>query len=261
LSPRWTSSRRSNATRLAIFGLLGEAEASVHGEALEEIHFHEVGADDAIADVVGATALLHDLEPERVVTTPLATGGGTVSMSHGEYPVPTPAVVEIAERADWSLRGGPVDAELLTPTGAGDSGPRRRRNRRTARARTPRRRATARAATISIPIRTSSGYWSETGRTRRTRERRYRGPRDESRRRDARSAGEGLQETLADAGARDVSISRDDEEVPSRPPREGHLQARGSGRVARALAEDGDARRRGTRASPPVDRRAGSSRR
>ncbi|WP_226007506.1 nickel pincer cofactor biosynthesis protein LarC [Natrinema salinisoli] len=103
---------------LAIFELLGEAEASVHGEALEEIHFHEVGADDAIADVVGAVALLHDLEPERVVTTPLATGGGTVSMSHGEYPVPTPAVVEIAQRADWSLRGGPVDAELLTPTGA-----------------------------------------------------------------------------------------------------------------------------------------------
>ncbi|PGF17068.1 TIGR00299 family protein [Natrinema sp. CBA1119] len=103
---------------LAIFELLGEAEASVHGEDLEDIHFHEVGADDAIADVVGAAALLRDLEPDRVVTTPLATGGGTVSMSHGEYPVPTPAVVEIAERADWSLRGGPVDAELLTPTGA-----------------------------------------------------------------------------------------------------------------------------------------------
>ncbi|WP_254764970.1 nickel pincer cofactor biosynthesis protein LarC [Natrinema marinum] len=103
---------------LAIFELLGEAEASVHGEALEDIHFHEVGADDAIADVVGAAALVHDLEPDRIVTTPLATGGGTVSMSHGEYPVPTPAVVEIAQRADWSLRGGPVDAELLTPTGA-----------------------------------------------------------------------------------------------------------------------------------------------
>ncbi len=103
---------------LAIFELLGEAEAAVHGEDLEEIHFHEVGADDAIADVVGAAALLHDLAPDRVVTTPLATGGGTVSMSHGEYPVPTPAVVEIAQRADWSLRGGPVDAELLTPTGA-----------------------------------------------------------------------------------------------------------------------------------------------
>ncbi|ELZ17201.1 hypothetical protein C477_13250 [Haloterrigena salina JCM 13891] len=103
---------------LAVFELLGEAEASVHGESLEEIHFHEVGADDAIADVVGAALLVHDLEPDRIVTTPLATGGGSVSMSHGEYPVPTPAVVEIAERADWSLRGGPVDAELLTPTGA-----------------------------------------------------------------------------------------------------------------------------------------------
>jgi pyridinium-3,5-bisthiocarboxylic acid mononucleotide nickel chelatase len=103
---------------LAIFELLGEAEASVHGESLEDIHFHEVGADDAIADVVGAVALVHDLRVERIVTTPLATGGGSVGMSHGEYPVPTPAVVEIAERADWSLRGGPVDAELLTPTGA-----------------------------------------------------------------------------------------------------------------------------------------------
>ncbi|THE63583.1 nickel pincer cofactor biosynthesis protein LarC [Salinadaptatus halalkaliphilus] len=103
---------------LAIFELLGEAEASVHGEALEDIHFHEVGADDAIADIVGAVLLVHDLEPERIVTTPLATGGGSVSMSHGEYPVPTPAVVEIAERADWSLQGGPVEKELLTPTGA-----------------------------------------------------------------------------------------------------------------------------------------------
>ncbi|GAB7020125.1 nickel pincer cofactor biosynthesis protein LarC [Halostagnicola bangensis] len=103
---------------LAVFELLGEAEASVHGEDLEDIHFHEVGADDAIADIVGAVLLLEDLEPDRVVTTPLSTGGGTVSMSHGEYPVPTPAVVEIAQRADWSLRGGPVDAELLTPTGA-----------------------------------------------------------------------------------------------------------------------------------------------
>jgi uncharacterized protein (TIGR00299 family) protein len=103
---------------LAVFELLGEAEASVHGTDLESTHFHEVGADDAIADVVGAALLVDDLRPERVVTTPLATGGGEVEMSHGVYPVPTPAVVEIAERADWSLRGGPVEAELLTPTGA-----------------------------------------------------------------------------------------------------------------------------------------------
>ncbi|WP_336002324.1 nickel pincer cofactor biosynthesis protein LarC [Halorientalis halophila] len=103
---------------LAIFERLGEAEAAVHGTDLDETHFHEVGADDAIADVVGFALLLDDLDVDRVVTTPLATGGGEVSMSHGTYPVPTPAVVEVAERADWALRGGPVDAELLTPTGA-----------------------------------------------------------------------------------------------------------------------------------------------
>jgi uncharacterized protein (TIGR00299 family) protein len=101
-----------------IFELLGEAEAAVHGTDLTETAFHEVGADDAIADVVGVALLLDDLDPDRVVTTPLSTGGGTVEMSHGVYPVPTPAVVELAARADWSLRGGPVDAELLTPTGA-----------------------------------------------------------------------------------------------------------------------------------------------
>ncbi|MFB6139154.1 MAG: nickel pincer cofactor biosynthesis protein LarC, partial [Halosimplex sp.] len=106
------------ADALAVFELLGEAEASVHGTDLDGTHFHEVGADDAIADVVGVALLLDDLDVERVLTTPLATGGGEVSMSHGTYPVPAPAVVELAERADWSLRGGPVERELLTPTGA-----------------------------------------------------------------------------------------------------------------------------------------------
>ncbi|WP_336364492.1 nickel pincer cofactor biosynthesis protein LarC [Halalkalicoccus salilacus] len=100
------------------FTILGEAEAAVHDESLESIHFHEVGADDAVADVVGAVALLSDLDPDRVVTTPVSVGGGEAAMSHGSYPVPGPAVVEIAERADWSIRGGPVEAELLTPTGA-----------------------------------------------------------------------------------------------------------------------------------------------
>ena len=106
------------ASAREIFEVLGEAEAAVHGTARSDTAFHEVGADDAIADVVGAALLLDDLDPERVVTTPLATGGGSVETSHGTYPVPVPAVVEIAERADWSLRGGPVDRELLTPTGA-----------------------------------------------------------------------------------------------------------------------------------------------
>jgi uncharacterized protein (TIGR00299 family) protein len=106
------------ADALATFELLGEAEAGVHGTDLASTHFHEVGADDAIADVVGAALLLDDLGVERVVTTPIAAGGGEVSFSHGTYPVPTPAVVELAERADWTLQGGPLDRELLTPTGA-----------------------------------------------------------------------------------------------------------------------------------------------
>ncbi|MFY4812399.1 nickel pincer cofactor biosynthesis protein LarC [Haloarcula sp. AONF1] len=106
------------ADALAIFESLGEAEASVHGTDLDDTHFHEVGADDAIADIVGVCLLLDDLDVEKVVTTPLSTGGGTVEMSHGTYPVPTPAVVEIAEQADWSLQGGPIDREVLTPTGA-----------------------------------------------------------------------------------------------------------------------------------------------
>jgi uncharacterized protein (TIGR00299 family) protein len=102
----------------AIFRILGEAEAAVHDTDLTETAFHEVGADDAIADVVGVALLLDDLDVERVVTTPLSTGGGSEPMAHGEYPVPAPAVAEIAAAADWSLRGGPVEAELLTPTGA-----------------------------------------------------------------------------------------------------------------------------------------------
>ncbi len=103
---------------LDAFERLGRAEASVHGTDLEEIHFHEVGADDAIADVVGAALLVNDLAPDRVVTTPVATGGGDVEMDHGVYPVPAPATTEVAAGADLSVIGGPVDRELFTPTGA-----------------------------------------------------------------------------------------------------------------------------------------------
>lgn len=101
-----------------IFEILGEAEAAVHGHDLEETHFHEVGADDAIADVVGVCLLVADLDPDQVVTTPVSAGAGEVEMSHGTYPVPAPAVLEIAENADWVLKGGPDETELFTPTGA-----------------------------------------------------------------------------------------------------------------------------------------------
>jgi len=103
---------------LAIFERLGEAESAVHGTDLDATHFHEVGADDAIADVVGASLLLADLDPDEIVTTPLSTGDGEVRMAHGTTTVPAPAVVEIAADADYAIQGGPVERELLTPTGA-----------------------------------------------------------------------------------------------------------------------------------------------
>ena len=102
----------------AVFRLLGEAESRVHGTDIESTHFHEVGADDAIADIVGAALLFDDLAPDRVVTTPVAGGSGEISMSHGIYPIPTPAVVYLAEAASWELTGGSIESELLTPTGA-----------------------------------------------------------------------------------------------------------------------------------------------
>lgn len=102
----------------AVFTLLGEAESRVHGTDLHRTHFHEVGADDAIADIVGTALLIADLEPDRIVTTPVAVGAGEVSIAHGTYPVPTPAVTYLAETADWVVRGGPIEVELLTPTGA-----------------------------------------------------------------------------------------------------------------------------------------------
>jgi uncharacterized protein (TIGR00299 family) protein len=101
-----------------VFDRLDAAEAAVHGTDPGAVRFHEVGEDDAVADVVGVCLLLADLDPDRVVTTPVAVGGGEVTASHGTYPVPAPAVVELAGAAEWDLRGGPVEAELLTPTGA-----------------------------------------------------------------------------------------------------------------------------------------------
>ena len=106
------------STAIEIFTRLGTAEAAVHGTSLSATQFHEVGTDDAIADIVGAALLLADMDVDRVCVTPVSTGSGEITMSHGSFSVPPPAVVEIAEEATWSLRGGPVNAELLTPTGA-----------------------------------------------------------------------------------------------------------------------------------------------
>ncbi|MGB8718470.1 MAG: LarC family nickel insertion protein [Desulfobacterales bacterium] len=101
---------------LAIFQRLAQVEAAVHRVPLESVHFHEVGALDAIVDIVGAVAGLHLLEIQKVFCSPLHLGTGTVTSAHGTLPVPAPATLEL-------VRGRPVYSsgvagELLTPTGA-----------------------------------------------------------------------------------------------------------------------------------------------
>lgn len=99
-----------------IFTRLAEAEAHVHNESVDRVHFHEVGALDAIVDVVGAAICFDRLQIDRFVSSPLHVGSGMVRMDHGNFPIPPPAVAEL-------LKGVPfyateVKGELLTPTGA-----------------------------------------------------------------------------------------------------------------------------------------------
>lgn len=111
---RLSSGVKSRAAR--IFSRLAEAEARVHNIPVERIHFHEVGAMDAIIDVVGACIGFELLKVERFIASPLNTGSGTVEMAHGRFPVPPPAVVELLR--DVPTYATDIQGELLTPTGA-----------------------------------------------------------------------------------------------------------------------------------------------
>ncbi|TMQ55709.1 MAG: LarC family nickel insertion protein [Candidatus Eisenbacteria bacterium] len=100
----------------AVFTRLATAEAAVHGTSVEKVHFHEVGAADALVDVVGAIEGLEALGVQSVYASPPRLGGGTVESEHGPIPVPAPATVELLRGAPVEL--GPIPAELTTPTGA-----------------------------------------------------------------------------------------------------------------------------------------------
>ncbi|WP_328475046.1 nickel pincer cofactor biosynthesis protein LarC [Actinoplanes sp. NBC_00393] len=105
----------ASAPRAAeVFARLAEAEAAVHGTTPEQVHFHEVGALDAIADVVGVCAALDDLGVTSVSAGEVAVGSGTVRAAHGVLPVPAPAVAELSR--GWRIRSGGT-GELATPTG------------------------------------------------------------------------------------------------------------------------------------------------
>ena len=99
-----------------MFDSLAEAESKAHGKPVEQIHFHEVGTLDAVADVVCVCALVGELAPARIVATPPNVGGGSVRCAHGVLPVPAPATANLLEGLPW--RGDdPSAGELLTPTG------------------------------------------------------------------------------------------------------------------------------------------------
>lgn len=101
---------------VAIFRRLGEAEASIHGKDIEEIHFHEVGAVDAIVDIVGACVCLDLLGIEKVYASPMPTFTGMVEIAHGRFPLPAPATAEILKGVPWRKLG--IEGEIVTPTGA-----------------------------------------------------------------------------------------------------------------------------------------------
>jgi uncharacterized protein (TIGR00299 family) protein len=101
---------------IAIFNRLGQAEAKVHGKKVEEVHFHEVGAVDAIVDVVGSVLGLKLLEISEIFASELPLTKGIVKTEHGNFPVPAPATVELM--SGWPVRNRNLEAEIVTPTGA-----------------------------------------------------------------------------------------------------------------------------------------------
>ena len=101
---------------LAVYEIVADAESKAHGVPVTEVHFHEVGAMDAVADVAAACFLMNELGPDRVIVSDIHVGNGTVNCAHGVLPVPAPATANILE--DLPYYKGDIDSELCTPTGA-----------------------------------------------------------------------------------------------------------------------------------------------
>jgi uncharacterized protein (TIGR00299 family) protein len=100
----------------ALFQELGEAEAAIHGTSVDKVHLHEVGALDSIIDIVGSVFAIESLDIDRIVSSPLNVGSGSIEVAHGLYPVPAPATMRLLTGAP--IYSGPQKAEMVTPTGA-----------------------------------------------------------------------------------------------------------------------------------------------
>lgn len=101
---------------LAVYNLIAEAESQVHGVPVKQIHFHEVGTMDAVADITAVCLLLHELRPDRIVASPVHVGSGTVRCAHGILPVPAPATALLLRNIP--TYSAEIQGELCTPTGA-----------------------------------------------------------------------------------------------------------------------------------------------
>lgn len=101
---------------LAVYRKIAQAESQVHGVPVSEIHFHEVGAMDALADIAAAAFLLERLAPEKVLASPVQVGFGKTRCAHGLLPVPAPATALLL--LGVPIRAGNIEGELCTPTGA-----------------------------------------------------------------------------------------------------------------------------------------------
>lgn len=101
---------------LAVYQLIAQAESHVHGVPMQNIHFHEVGTLDALADITAVCLLMYWLKPDQVIASPVHVGSGSVRCAHGVLPVPAPATAELLR--DIPIYGGEIAGELCTPTGA-----------------------------------------------------------------------------------------------------------------------------------------------
>lgn len=109
---------RAQQWSLAVFRHLAEAEAAVHGISIDKVHFHEVGATDALVDIVGTCLGLDWLNIDALYCSALPMGGGTIRAAHGQLPIPAPAVLKLWEMGQVPIYSNGIERELVTPTGA-----------------------------------------------------------------------------------------------------------------------------------------------